>query len=78
MHSYDLLSQNPLQTKALRLPMASIHLTQMVGRLIRTENDSGKIIVLDPRICTKSYGQLLLENLPGFKVHPFPSASFKQ
>jgi len=59
------------------LPMASIHFTQMAGRLIRTENDAGKIIVLDPRICTKSYGHLLLENLPGFKVRRFPSESFK-
>jgi len=59
------------------LPMASIRFTQMAGRLIRTENDVGKIIVLDPRICTKYYGQLLLENLPGFSIQRFSSTSFK-
>jgi len=59
------------------LPMASIRLTQMVGRLIRTENDTGNIIILDPRICTKHYGKLLLKNLPGFKLRRFSSESFK-
>ena len=59
------------------LPMASMRLTQMVGRLIRTERDTGNIIVLDPRICTKFYGKLLLNNFPGFKVRRFSSASFK-
>jgi len=59
------------------LPMASIRLTQMVGRLIRTENDIGNIIILDPRICTKYYGKLLLKNIPGFKLRRFSSESFK-
>jgi len=58
------------------LPMASMRLTQMVGRLVRTEHDAGNIIVLDPRICTKFYGKLLLKNIPGFKVRRFPSAPF--
>ncbi len=59
------------------LPMASIRFTQMVGRLVRTENDVGHIIVLDPRIRTKSYGQLLLRNLPGFRVQIFSSKAYQ-
>jgi len=60
------------------LPMASIRFTQMVGRLIRTESDTGNIIVLDPRACTKSYGNLLLQNIPGFTIKRFSSAALKE
>jgi ATP-dependent DNA helicase DinG len=60
------------------LPMASIRFTQMVGRLIRTERDAGSIIVLDPRICTKAYGNLLLQNIPGFMIQRFSSAALKE
>jgi len=60
------------------LPMASIRFTQMAGRLVRTEHDAGHVIVLDPRICTKSYGELLLRNLPGFTIQRFSSATFKE
>jgi len=60
------------------LPMASIRFTQMAGRLIRTEHDVGHVIVLDPRIRTKAYGELLLRNLPGFTIQRFSSAAFKE
>jgi len=60
------------------LPMASIRFTQMAGRLIRTERDAGNIIVLDPRICTKAYGNLLLQNIPGFMIQRFSSAALKE
>jgi len=58
------------------LPMASIRFTQMVGRLIRTEHDVGNVIVLDPRACTKPYGELLLQNIPGFTVQRFSSKAY--
>ena len=48
------------------LPAASRALMQSVGRLIRTENDSGRCIILDKRIITKRYGAELLEALPPF------------
>jgi ATP-dependent DNA helicase DinG len=35
-----------------------------VGRLIRTKQDSGIVVILDPRILTKSYGQVFLKALP--------------
>ncbi|MFD2269919.1 helicase C-terminal domain-containing protein, partial [Vibrio thalassae] len=46
------------------LPKASIALIQSVGRLIRSENDSGKCTILDKRIQTKNYGEDLLCSLP--------------
>ena len=50
----------------LALPEASIKLTQMCGRLVRREEDIGKIIVLDTRLRDKFYGKNLMANLPDF------------
>lgn len=49
------------------LPEASIRLTQYAGRLIRSENDIGKITIMDRRIINKRYGSALLNNLPPFQ-----------
>ena len=46
------------------LPDAIIKLRQGVGRLIRNEQDTGALIILDPRVLTKSYGQKVLNSLP--------------
>jgi ATP-dependent DNA helicase DinG len=46
------------------LPEAILKLRQGVGRLIRTRQDSGIVVILDPRILTKSYGQAFLRALP--------------
>jgi len=46
------------------LPEAILKLRQGVGRLIRTRNDSGIVVILDPRILTKQYGQAFLRALP--------------
>ncbi|MEY3021534.1 MAG: Helicase C-terminal domain, partial [Planctomycetota bacterium] len=35
-----------------------------VGRLIRSADDSGRIVILDPRIVTKSYGKRFMGALP--------------
>lgn len=51
----------------LTLPAASIRLIQACGRLIRTETDRGRISILDNRLTSKRYGQLLLNSLPPFK-----------
>lgn len=50
----------------LMLPEASIRLHQACGRLIRTEEDTGRITILDRRIITKRYGKQLLADLPSF------------
>ena len=52
---------------SVSLPVASMHLIQASGRLLRNETDSGDIILLDGRVRTKSYGRLLLNALPPFK-----------
>ncbi len=49
------------------VPEASIKLIQAVGRLIRTESDSGRVTILDNRIKTASYGKKMLAALPPFK-----------
>jgi ATP-dependent DNA helicase DinG len=51
----------------ITVPDAAIKLVQACGRLIRTENDSGKITILDKRLVTKHYGKLLLNSLPAFQ-----------
>lgn len=47
-----------------QLPEAVIKLKQGFGRLIRRRSDSGRVVILDPRIRTKRYGSLFLKSLP--------------
>jgi ATP-dependent DNA helicase DinG len=51
----------------LSLPICSQRLIQGVGRLIRSEEDTGEVFILDHRINVKRYGARLLENLPMYK-----------
>jgi ATP-dependent DNA helicase DinG len=46
------------------LPHAALKLKQGFGRLIRTEQDVGVVLLLDRRIVTKRYGPLVLNGLP--------------
>ena len=46
------------------LPEAILRFRQGFGRLIRTQNDRGIVVVLDRRILTKRYGRAFLESLP--------------
>lgn len=50
----------------IAVPEASKKLIQSVGRLLRTEEDSGKVFILDKRVISKRYGKLLLDSLPPF------------
>lgn len=58
------------------LPDAMVRLTQMVGRLLRREDDRGRITVLDRRLAATSYGRQMLKALPAFKkvIEPLASA----
>jgi ATP-dependent DNA helicase DinG len=47
-----------------QLPEAVIKLRQGFGRLIRTQNDRGIVVILDPRVRTKAYGRVFLQSLP--------------
>ncbi|HYW31627.1 MAG TPA: helicase C-terminal domain-containing protein, partial [Gemmatimonas sp.] len=49
------------------LPHASLRLKQGFGRLIRTATDRGVVVLSDPRVLTKRYGQELLDALPPAK-----------
>jgi ATP-dependent DNA helicase DinG len=49
------------------VPAASMRLTQAVGRLLRTEQDRGRVVLLDRRVVTRRYGRQLLDSLPPFR-----------
>jgi len=51
---------------ALHLPAAALALKQGAGRLIRTEDDRGVLVVGDERLLTRGYGRLLMRGLPPF------------
>ncbi len=51
----------------ITVPDASVKLVQAVGRLLRTESDTGRVSILDRRIVSRRYGQLLLDALPPFR-----------
>ena len=51
-----------------QLPLAIIKLRQGFGRLIRTQDDRGMVVILDPRIRTKYYGKRFLESLPDCEI----------
>ena len=51
-----------------QLPEAIIKFKQGFGRLIRSKTDTGIVVVLDPRIKTKSYGRIFLGSLPECQV----------
>lgn len=46
------------------LPEAILRLKQGFGRLIRSQQDRGVVIILDNRVITKSYGHQFLKSLP--------------
>jgi ATP-dependent DNA helicase DinG len=47
-----------------QLPEAVIKLKQGFGRLIRSKQDTGMVVILDPRVRTKPYGRLFIASLP--------------
>jgi len=47
-----------------QLPQAVIALKQGAGRLIRSESDRGVLVLCDPRLTSKRYGEVFLESLP--------------
>lgn len=46
------------------LPKAVVKFRQGFGRLIRSKNDFGAVVVLDPRIRTRRYGPKFLRSIP--------------
>ena len=51
-----------------QLPEAILKLKQGFGRLIRSQSDTGMVVILDPRVRTKPYGRLFLKSLPDCRL----------
>jgi DNA polymerase-3 subunit epsilon/ATP-dependent DNA helicase DinG len=54
------------------LPQAVLRFKQGFGRLIRTKNDRGVVLVLDGRIVSKLYGSSFVNSLPTCTVKRAP------
>ena len=52
---------------SLTVPAAARKLVQACGRLLRQEQDFGRIVILDRRLVSKSYGSAMLNALPPFQ-----------
>ena len=50
------------------IPRAVIAMRQGFGRLIRTQQDRGVVVMLDARLVSKGYGRLFLRSLPPVRV----------
>ncbi len=61
-----------------QLPSAVIALKQGVGRLIRDVDDTGVMMICDPRLLSRPYGRLFLSSLPpmGRTRHPEDVSAF--
>jgi ATP-dependent DNA helicase DinG len=55
---------NPFRDE--QLPQAVIALKQGAGRLIRSFEDRGVLVLCDPRLLGRSYGRIFLDSLPPF------------
>ena len=52
----------------ISVPDAGRKLEQMCGRLIRTETDSGRVVITDPRLWDSRFGRRILKGLPPFRI----------
>ncbi|MDE2507316.1 MAG: DEAD/DEAH box helicase [Planctomycetota bacterium] len=50
--------------REVQLPEAILRFKQGFGRLVRSKSDRGIVVVLDPRIVTKTYGRMFLDSVP--------------
>ncbi|PHM74687.1 ATP-dependent DNA helicase DinG [Xenorhabdus kozodoii] len=60
------LNRYPFEVQSL--PNASFNLIQQVGRLIRSHECYGDVVIYDNRLLTKGYGSRLLNSLPVFPI----------
>lgn len=57
------------------LPKATMRLRQGLGRLIRSEEDTGVAVILDPRLVLRRYGQTIMKSLErDYPVDVLPTA----
>lgn len=57
-----------------QLPKAVLTLKQGVGRLIRDVDDRGVLVICDPRLQTKEYGNTFLNSLPNMRIVQKPES----
>lgn len=62
LHSIESAGGNPFMEYSV--PQAILRLKQGFGRLIRTKNDLGGVVILDERIITAAYGTQFISSLP--------------
>jgi ATP-dependent DNA helicase DinG len=51
-----------------QVPEAVLTLKQGFGRLIRSLEDRGVLVLLDPRVTRQRYGQIFLQSLPPYRI----------
>lgn len=61
----DANNRNPFMEMAV--PDASLKLLQATGRLLRAEDDIGRVTVLDRRLADMPYGRMMMDALPPFR-----------
>ena len=52
----------------ITIPETAVRLKQLLGRLLRTDEDHGTATILDRRLVSKRWGGLLMRGLPDFEV----------
>jgi ATP-dependent DNA helicase DinG len=67
-HSELLEAQGRDPFMEISVPDAAQKLVQASGRLLRTEEDEGRITLLDTRLLSRRYGRAILETLPAFTL----------
>jgi ATP-dependent DNA helicase DinG len=60
----DLIDEGKDPFLTLAIPQAIVKLKQGFGRLVRSHQDKGSVLILDNRLLTKPYGKLFLNSLP--------------
>ncbi len=65
LHAMEKQGKNPFFE--YQIPRAVIALRQGIGRLIRDINDRGILLLCDPRLLKRSYGQIFLDSVPPMK-----------
>ena len=55
---------------ATAIAITAVRLRQGVGRLIRSLDDTGVVMIMDRRILTKAYGRVFMESIPPFRLVP--------
>jgi ATP-dependent DNA helicase DinG len=67
-HSELLEAQGRDPFMEISVPDAAQKLVQACGRLLRAEDDAGRITLMDQRLLTKRYGRSILNTLPAYSL----------